>query len=100
MLAAIARKLFGSANDRVLRTIQPLVAAIKAAEPDVVKLTDSELQGRTPWLKERLAPGEGRSRPPGEAVPTRPAVGQREPRPTPLQRRRDGGAPATPRTTL
>ncbi|HEX9466307.1 MAG TPA: preprotein translocase subunit SecA [Alphaproteobacteria bacterium] len=58
MLAAIARKLFGSANDRVLRTIQPLVAAINAAEPDVVKLTDSELQARTPWLKERLAQGE------------------------------------------
>src|SRR4051812_29982419 len=58
MFAAIARKLFGSANDRVLRSIQPIVADINAAEADVAKLTDAELQARTPWLRERLAKGE------------------------------------------
>jgi preprotein translocase subunit SecA len=58
MFAAIARKLLGTSNDRVLRSLQPLVAAINAAEPDIVKLTDGELQARTGWLKERLAAGE------------------------------------------
>ncbi|HUA54493.1 MAG TPA: preprotein translocase subunit SecA [Candidatus Sulfotelmatobacter sp.] len=58
MFAAIARKVFGNANDRAVRGLQPIVAAINAAEADVVKLTDAELQARTPWLKERLAKGE------------------------------------------
>ncbi len=58
MFAAIARKLFGNANDRVLRNIQPLVEAISAAEPDIAKLSDDELQARTTWLKDRHAKGE------------------------------------------
>ncbi|HTY68199.1 MAG TPA: DEAD/DEAH box helicase, partial [Alphaproteobacteria bacterium] len=58
MFAAIARKLFGNANDRAVRGLQPIVAAVNAAEADVAKLSDSELQARTPWLKERLAKGE------------------------------------------
>jgi len=58
MFAAIARKLFGTANDRVIRSLQPLVEAVNAAEPELVKLTDAELQGRTAMLKERLANGE------------------------------------------
>jgi len=59
MFAAIARKLFGNANDRVLQNLRPLVTAINAAEPSVVKLSDEELRARTGWLKERLAKGEG-----------------------------------------
>src|SRR5438477_2002616 len=58
MFAAIARKLFGNTNDRLLRTFHPLVADINAAEADIAKLSDAELQARTPWLKERLANGE------------------------------------------
>jgi preprotein translocase subunit SecA len=58
MFAALARKLFGNTNDRLLRTFHPLVAEINAAEADVAKLSDGELQARTPWFKERLANGE------------------------------------------
>jgi len=58
MFAAIARKLFGNANDRVLQSLRPLVAGINAAEPALAKLSDDELRARTPWLKERLAKGE------------------------------------------
>jgi len=58
MFAAIARKLFGNANDRVLNSLRPLVTAINAREADLQKLSDEELRGRTPWLKERLAKGE------------------------------------------
>ena len=58
MFAAIARKLFGNANDRVLQSLRPLVTAINAAEADVAKLSDEALRGRTAWLKERLAKGE------------------------------------------
>jgi preprotein translocase subunit SecA len=58
MFGAIARRLFGSANDRVVRGIQPIVDAVNAVEADVAKLSDDELRARTPWLKERLAKGE------------------------------------------
>jgi preprotein translocase subunit SecA len=58
MLGSLARKIFGSANDRFLRTLQHNVAAINALEPELETLTDEELQARTPWLKERLANGE------------------------------------------
>lgn len=40
MFGAIARRLFGTANDRVIKGMQPLVAAINAAEPEIEKLSD------------------------------------------------------------
>ena len=58
MFASIARRLFGSANDRFLRSQQKTVAAINAAEPALEALSDDELRARTPWFKERLAAGE------------------------------------------
>jgi preprotein translocase subunit SecA len=58
MFGAIARRLFGTANDRVIKGMQPLVAAVNAAEPEIEKLSDEALRGRTAWLKERLAKGE------------------------------------------
>jgi preprotein translocase subunit SecA len=58
MIGAIARRLFGSANDRFLKSLQSQVAAINAAEPQVAALSDEALQARTDWLKERLAKGE------------------------------------------
>ena len=39
MIAALARKLFGSANDRRIRAYQPRVNAINALEADFVKLS-------------------------------------------------------------
>ncbi len=59
MFGAIARRLFGSANDRFLRGLDKHVAAINALEPEVAKLSDDELRARTGWLKQRLAEGEG-----------------------------------------
>ncbi|MCH2547757.1 MAG: preprotein translocase subunit SecA [Alphaproteobacteria bacterium] len=58
MIGSLARKFFGSANDRFLRTLQRDVDAINALEPELEKLTDEELKARTPWLKERLTKGE------------------------------------------
>ena len=58
MLGAIARKIFGSSNERFVRSLHSQVEAINALEPQVSALSDEELQARTPWLKERLAKGE------------------------------------------
>src|SRR5579859_4485639 len=58
MFGALARALFGTANDRLLKTLTPELNAINALEPSLVALSDDELKARTPWLKERLEKGE------------------------------------------
>ncbi len=58
MLSALAKTLFGSENDRVLKKMQASVDAINALEPQLEKLSDEELVARTPWLQERIQNGE------------------------------------------
>src|SRR5438105_8016675 len=58
MLGAIARRLFGSANDRYIKSLQPLVDAINELEAELEKLPDEALAERTAWLKGRLENGE------------------------------------------
>ena len=58
MLSALAKTLFGSENDRVLKRMQASVDAINALEPELEKLSDEELVARTPWLQERIQNGE------------------------------------------
>lgn len=58
MLEAIAKRLFGSANDRYLKRLHTRVDAINALEPTLVALSDDDLKARTPWLRERLEAGE------------------------------------------
>src|SRR5262249_54824062 len=58
MLSALARRLFGSANDRYVKSLQPLVDAINELEPELEKLSDEALAERTSWLKGRLADGQ------------------------------------------
>ena len=58
MLSALAKTLFGSENDRVLKRMRVSVDAINALEPELEKLSDEELVARTPWLQERIQNGE------------------------------------------
>jgi preprotein translocase subunit SecA len=58
MFGAIARRLFGTANERVVKGMQPHDAAVNAAEPEIEKLSDEQLRARTAWLKERLTKGD------------------------------------------
>ncbi|HEX2888581.1 preprotein translocase subunit SecA [Vineibacter terrae] len=58
MFAAVARRLFGSANDRLVKTLDKPVARINALEPELIKLSDDELRDRTRQFKERLEKGE------------------------------------------
>lgn len=58
MFGAVARKLFGSANDRRIRGYQPRVAAINALEPELAKLTDEQLRARTDEFRRQLAEGK------------------------------------------
>lgn len=56
-LSKIAKKLFGSANDRYLAKLQPNIDAINALEPDMEKLSDEELKGKTAEFRKRLEDG-------------------------------------------
>lgn len=58
MLGVIARKIFGSANDREVKALRATVEQVNALEPEVEKLSDDELRARTDWLRERLSKGE------------------------------------------
>src|SRR5216683_7196868 len=57
MLGVVARKLFGSSNDRRVRRYQPRVDEINALEPELVKLTDDQLRARTQDFKKQVADG-------------------------------------------
>jgi preprotein translocase subunit SecA len=57
MLGAVARKLFGSANDRRIRSYQPRVAAINALEAEVAALSDEALKARTAEFKKQIVEG-------------------------------------------
>ncbi|NBO18696.1 MAG: preprotein translocase subunit SecA [Proteobacteria bacterium] len=58
MIGGIAKKLFGSANDRYVKSLQGKVQQIAALEPQLARMTDEELRGRTTWLRERHNGGE------------------------------------------
>ncbi|HBZ07597.1 MAG TPA: preprotein translocase subunit SecA, partial [Massilia sp.] len=51
-------QIFGSRNQRLLKQYQKTVRQINALEPQMEKLSDAELQAKTPEFKSRLANGE------------------------------------------
>jgi preprotein translocase subunit SecA len=57
MIGAVARKLFGSSNDRRIRAYRPQVDAINALEADLEQLSDEALRARTDAFKKQLAEG-------------------------------------------
>ncbi|MGD9615734.1 MAG: preprotein translocase subunit SecA [Alphaproteobacteria bacterium] len=57
MFGALARRLFGSANDRYIKSLRPLVDRINELEPELEKLSDEALRARTAEFKQRLRDG-------------------------------------------
>src|SRR5215212_793449 len=58
MLGALAKKIFGSANDRRVKGYRPRVEAINAIEPEMERLSDDELRARTDAFRAELAGGK------------------------------------------
>ena len=58
MFDVIAKRIFGSANDRYLKTMHASIDEINALEPQLEALSDEALTERTPWLRERIEQGE------------------------------------------
>ena len=58
MLSAIAKRLFGSANDRYIKGLDKTVEAVNALETDLTGLSDDDLRQRTAALRTRAGNGE------------------------------------------
>jgi preprotein translocase subunit SecA len=57
MIGALARKIFGSSNERRVKAYQPRVAEINALEKELEKLSDEQLRARTEEFKKQYAQG-------------------------------------------
>ncbi|MFO1049176.1 MAG: preprotein translocase subunit SecA [Geminicoccaceae bacterium] len=58
MLGVLARRLFGSANDRLVKSMRKTVERINQLEPQIEALYDQALRAKTDEFKQRLAAGE------------------------------------------
>ena len=58
MAITFLTKIFGSRNDRLLKTYRKTVERINAMEPQVAQLSDEQLRGKTDEFRQRLAQGE------------------------------------------
>ena len=58
-MLSVARKIFGSVNDRKLKPLRARVNRINALEPMMEALSDEALKGKTEEFRKRLADGGG-----------------------------------------
>ncbi len=58
MLNSVLTKVFGTKHDREIKKIRPIAERVNSFEPEIKKLSDSELQAKTAEFKERLDRGE------------------------------------------
>ena len=54
-MADLFKIVFGSANDRLIKRVTPLVERVNQLEPEYTALSDADLRGRAPFFRERLA---------------------------------------------
>ena len=57
-MGKIAKKIFGTANDRYLKGLEPRINAINALEPEISALSDDALKAKTQEFRDRLEKGE------------------------------------------
>ncbi|MES3108749.1 preprotein translocase subunit SecA [Sphingomonas aurantiaca] len=58
MFGGLAKSLFGSSNDRYVKSLNPILAKIASFEPSLQAMSDDELSGQTVKFRARLAEGE------------------------------------------
>ncbi|MGC2229322.1 MAG: DEAD/DEAH box helicase, partial [Candidatus Sulfotelmatobacter sp.] len=54
MINTLIGKVFGTKNERVVKSLMPRVEAINALEPQMQKLTDAELRAKTDEFRKRI----------------------------------------------
>ncbi|WP_267393573.1 MULTISPECIES: preprotein translocase subunit SecA [unclassified Sphingomonas] len=57
MLGGFAKSLFGSSNDRYVKSLNPILAKIQGFEPALQAMSDEQLANQTAVFRERLANG-------------------------------------------
>jgi preprotein translocase subunit SecA len=57
-MGSIAKKIFGTSNDRKVKAVRPIVAQINALEPEFEALSDTEIVSKTAELRNRAQNGE------------------------------------------
>ncbi len=57
-LGTIAKKVFGTPNDRKVKSVRPVVDRINALEPEFEKLSDTEIVAKTAEFRNRVQNGE------------------------------------------
>ena len=57
-MLGIAKKIFGTENDRTLKKLRPIVEKINALEPNFEAMTDAALRAQTAVYRQRLQEGE------------------------------------------
>src|SRR5436305_215732 len=57
MITQILAKIFGTANERKIKHLQPVVDQINSFEPEMLKLTDEQLSAKTNEFREQLSKG-------------------------------------------
>lgn len=58
MISKVARKIFGSPSERIVRRYQKIADEVNELEPEMEKLSDEELRGKTDEFRKRLSDGE------------------------------------------
>ncbi len=58
MISRVLKSIFGSRNDRLLKQYRATVQNINRLEPEIAKLSDDELRGKTESFRQRYANGE------------------------------------------
>src|SRR5579864_6480053 len=58
MIDQVLAKIFGTKNEREVKRIRPMIAAINDLEPGIQQLSDTELAAKTAEFKQRVANGE------------------------------------------
>ena len=58
MLGSFAKAIFGSSNDRYVKSLRPIVRKINDLEPTMEAMSDEHLAGQTEVFRQRLAAGE------------------------------------------
>ncbi|MFN2435872.1 MAG: hypothetical protein ABR513_02165, partial [Desulfotignum sp.] len=57
MILNFFTKVFGSSNDRILKKLDPVIQRINDLEPEIKKLSDTDMAGKTREYKQRAANG-------------------------------------------
>jgi len=58
MIGSVAKAIFGSSNDRYVKSLRKIVDQINAFEPTISAMTDEELRHQTVIFRQRLADGQ------------------------------------------